>query len=445
MSSFERGAADQLGPIDQAWVRDRRSDGAFDRLAEVAVDVLRVPVALVSIASGYEQLCKGSSGLPEPLASQRLTPLAHSFCRLVVRDAAPLLIDDARHDMRAPGDLGTGDAEIAAYAGVPLRGTEGDVIGTLCAIDHRPRAWPTSAIKRLAALGRLAEEILRAQALALEAETANRRAREAQTARHRSETAAHQEAAREAAAVEQLSRRLQRALVPARLDQRLSGRVAVTYQPGTRRLLLGGDFAHVRALEGGGIAFVLGDVCGHGPEAAALAVALRGAWLTLQHDEALTIEQIAQRLDELVRETGEEAIFVTALLACLLPDPRLVVLSAGHPAPLWIPESGDALILDLSPGLPLGLADQTRPWIKQEIELEGDGTLFAYTDGLVEGRARPGSSERWGEARLLQEIATLNAAERALGALGPRLTEAAIAANQNLLEDDVATLHLRSV
>lgn len=129
------------------------ADPRMQAIAERVRRRVGVPVALVSLVQPEQQVFPGMVGLPEPWATLRSTPLTHSFCQYVVASAEPLVVPDARvhpllSDNRAVHELG-----VVAYAGMPLV-AEGNVLGSLCAIDTRPRDWTDS---ELAALRDLAE------------------------------------------------------------------------------------------------------------------------------------------------------------------------------------------------------------------------------------------------------------------------------------------------
>ncbi|SOD72266.1 GAF domain-containing protein [Jatrophihabitans sp. GAS493] len=126
-----------------------QADEAFDRFAELVRTVLGVPVALVSLVDQNRQVFPGASGLPEPWASERTTPLSHSFCQHVVISASPLVVADARLDDRVRDNLAITDLGVIAYAGIPLVDDTGAVTGSLCAIDTEPRAWSTSELRLL--------------------------------------------------------------------------------------------------------------------------------------------------------------------------------------------------------------------------------------------------------------------------------------------------------
>ena len=129
-------------------------DASFDRYARMVRRALDVPVALVSLVEDARQVFVGADGLPEPHATVRHTPLSHSFCQYVVQDARPLVITDARLDVRLQDNPAIPDLDVVAYAGVPLRDAAGKAIGSLSAIDPEPRAWTD---EELSALEDLAE------------------------------------------------------------------------------------------------------------------------------------------------------------------------------------------------------------------------------------------------------------------------------------------------
>ncbi len=124
-------------------------DPTFDRYARIVQSALRVPVALVSIVESERQVFPGAVGLPSPWQDDRCTPLTHSFCQYVVKDGAPLVIDDARLDERLRDNLAIVDLNVIAYAGFPITDSRGVVIGSLCAIDGVPREWSEAEVALL--------------------------------------------------------------------------------------------------------------------------------------------------------------------------------------------------------------------------------------------------------------------------------------------------------
>ena len=122
---------------------------SFDRLARLASSVLHAPVALVSLVDEDRQFFKSCLGLPEPWASERGSPLTHSFCQHAVASREPLLVSDAREHEVLRENLAIRDMGVVAYAGIPLIDGDGHALGTLCVIDSQPRHWTTHQIQLL--------------------------------------------------------------------------------------------------------------------------------------------------------------------------------------------------------------------------------------------------------------------------------------------------------
>lgn len=114
---------------------DSPSEERFDRLAKLAQQVLRVPIALISLVDADRQWFKSCQGL-----EVRETGRDVSFCAHAILDGGIFEIPDAHLDERfADNPLVTGAPHIRFYAGAPLSTQEGYRIGTLCVIDNEPR------------------------------------------------------------------------------------------------------------------------------------------------------------------------------------------------------------------------------------------------------------------------------------------------------------------
>ncbi|HEX5505686.1 MAG TPA: EAL domain-containing protein [Thermomicrobiales bacterium] len=171
----------RLAALRELAVLDTPAEEAFDRLTRLAARLLQTPVAALVLVDAERQFFKSQVGLPEPLASRRELPLAHSFCRHVVVGGAPLAIDDAATHPLVRDDPELRARGAAAYAGVPLVAAGGQVLGALCAVDCRARAWTAEQLATLADLAAAAttEFDLRATARAAARQTAALRASEA--------------------------------------------------------------------------------------------------------------------------------------------------------------------------------------------------------------------------------------------------------------------------
>ena len=114
---------------------------AFDRFTRLAATIVEAPIALFTVIVGDEQQFRSQFGLEEPLATERRTPLSHSFCQYVVLAGAPLEVSDAREHPVVRGNPAIEEMQVIAYLGVPLITRRGETLGSLCAIDHQPRDW----------------------------------------------------------------------------------------------------------------------------------------------------------------------------------------------------------------------------------------------------------------------------------------------------------------
>ncbi|MBV9025884.1 MAG: fused response regulator/phosphatase [Streptomycetaceae bacterium] len=237
--------------------------------------------------------------------------------------------------------------------------------------------------------------------------------------------------------------RLERGLLPTPLlDGAEKLRFAARYQPGRSRALLGGDFYDVIRTPNGTVHAMIGDVCGHGPDEAALGVELRIAWRA-QILAGLCGESILQTLQQVLEyERPDDEIFATLCTVDIAPDGRRASVSlAGHPSPLLARRGCPAELLPYEHGGPaLGLLPQVE-WERVDVELGDAWSLMLYTDGLIEGRVGMGT------ARLGQE-GMIGLIDRGLreGLSGEELLDAAVteamALNGGELTDDVAVVLL---
>jgi GAF domain-containing protein len=114
---------------------------AYDRFTRLAARIVDAPIALFTVITEDEQRFRSQYGLWEPLATERRTPLSHSFCQYVVLSSAPLEVSDAREHPVVRGNPAIEEMRVIAYLGMPLITRKGETLGSLCAIDHVPREW----------------------------------------------------------------------------------------------------------------------------------------------------------------------------------------------------------------------------------------------------------------------------------------------------------------
>lgn len=114
---------------------DTPPEEVFDRITRLVARVLDVPIALVSLVDTDRQWFKSRVGL-----DAIETPRELAFCAHAIVQTSPMIVPDATLDERfADNALVTSNPNIRFYAGVPLRSVSGLSIGTLCAIDSKPR------------------------------------------------------------------------------------------------------------------------------------------------------------------------------------------------------------------------------------------------------------------------------------------------------------------
>lgn len=234
------------------------------------------------------------------------------------------------------------------------------------------------------------------------------------------------------------SARLERGLLPQPLMQTTKVEVFTFYQSGRSLGLLGGDFFDVVQVGTDRLHVIVGDVCGHSVDEAALGVELRVAWRALvlagvPDDKILgALEQV------LVSERRAREVFATVASVVIdLDTNRGTFRLAGHPPPVLLGGGGVAPVAARS-GIVLGV--RPRPTPATDVEFTGDDwSLLMYTDGLIEGRAGV-DHERLDVPGLCRLLAGPVARDVPLPALPAWLAAQAEQANGGPLADDVAML-----
>ncbi|MFE1863050.1 SpoIIE family protein phosphatase [Streptomyces anandii] len=186
---------------------------------------------------------------------------------------------------------------------------------------------------------------------------------------------------------------LQSSLLPRSVPDQSAVEVALRYLPASAAPGLGGDWFDVIPLSGTRVALVVGDVVGRGIHAAATMGRLRTAVHTLASLD-LEPDEVLSRLDDLVnllaaeqeaageRPVGEQVVGATCLYAVYDPVSGCCSLArAGHPPPVVTAPDGQATLLDLPAGPPLGLGGL--PFEAREIEMAEGSLLCLYTNGVI--------------------------------------------------------------
>ncbi|MEV6300343.1 PP2C family protein-serine/threonine phosphatase [Actinoplanes sp. NPDC051861] len=196
---------------------------------------------------------------------------------------------------------------------------------------------------------------------------------------------------------------LQADLLPPELPSLDGFELTGSYQAAGEALRIGGDFYDVFGPTGDSTDTViaLGDVCGHGPEAAVLTGKVRQTLRALRLVQARP-EAMLKVLNEALLQSGRRHRFVTMVVGSISRAEhgrvRLDLASGGHPAPLVLRNDGVVEEVPTS-GTLIGVMARTvvHP---AAVELAPGELCLLYSDGLTEARGGPSGGEQYGETRL---------------------------------------------
>jgi serine phosphatase RsbU (regulator of sigma subunit) len=359
----------RLAAVQRSQLLDTPPDEPFDRLATLARDLLECKVALVTVVDSRRSYWKARIGVDQ-LPGERPEHLVHvSFSQYVLDERGPVLVEDTRHDARTRANPSVEQMGIGAWAGYPVLSPDGQVLGSLSVMDDKPRPWSDRDRDVLATLARSASNEVGLRMAMADAQRA------AERARRLADRSAHMALVLQRSMLTQPS-------VPDYVD------VAVRYQPAAELTQVGGDWYDAFTEPDGSTVVVIGDVCGHDIEAAALMGQLRSLVRGCCYDRADSPAQVLQHVDRAIRGL-EIDVIATALVARIDPAPNeegtrtLRWSSAGHPPALVLSPDGTTTLLDATPELLLGI-DPDVDRFDHEVRLAPGDTVLLYTDGLVE-------------------------------------------------------------
>ena len=231
----------------------------------------------------------------------------------------------------------------------------------------------------------------------------------------------------------EVGRIVQEGLLPDIPRTTLDLEVAHIYTSAHERARLGGDFLDFFVLDETRSAFIIGDLSGHGVEAAADSVMLRSLFRGfMRENPAPTIAM--ERMNRAVIADLRMDQFATALAVVYEAPGRLSLVSAGHPYPVLVCRGLPMLDPD---GMALAV-DRNATYSATEVELDPGAVFVAYTDGLTEAGER---STRFGEEGLVRELSSLSDAPAR--AIAEHLVDAALRFAGGRFSDDVAVLVLK--
>ncbi|MFE0777236.1 SpoIIE family protein phosphatase [Streptomyces sp. NPDC058861] len=275
-------------------------------------------------------------------------------------------------------------------------------------------------------LGRPSEDHFRQEILELAEDLSRRAALALDNARLYSERVA-------------ISQSLQRSLLPPGLPEIPGVEVDVIYRAAGEGNEVGGDFYDLFPISDGAYGFAIGDVCGTGPEAAAVTGLARHA-LRLLAREGLGGPAVLERLNAAILDEGARSRFLTLLYGEMRPQEDgsaiLKVVCAGHPLPLRL--SPDGTVRPAAEPQPLlGVMDDLELY-EETVTLDPGDVLLCVTDGVTERREGSRMLGDDGLADVLKTCTGLTA-----GAVAARVLRAVERFAQAPASDDMAILAMR--
>ena len=199
-----------------------------------------------------------------------------------------------------------------------------------------------------------------------------------------------------------VARALQSSLLPPSLPDIPGARVTARYRAAGEGNEVGGDFYHVFQVDERSWWFVIGDVSGKGPEAAAIAGLARHTLRALGFHER-SPSKLLTNLHETLLAGEAHGEFCTVCCALLQPHPggaALTIACGGHPPPIIRRNDGTVEVSTCAGpllGMPVDLA-----FVEQSVELGPGDIVVLYTDGVTEAHHR--NQQLFGEERLVEVI-----------------------------------------
>ncbi|WP_030778498.1 SpoIIE family protein phosphatase [Streptomyces sp. NRRL S-920] len=236
-----------------------------------------------------------------------------------------------------------------------------------------------------------------------------------------------------------ISQSLQRSLLPPGLPQIPGVEVDVIYRAAGEGNEVGGDFYDLFPIRDGAYGFAIGDVCGTGPEAAAVTGLARHA-LRLLAREGFGGPAVLERLNAAILDEGSRSRFLTLLYGELWPQEDgsavLKIVCAGHPLPLRLRQDGTVEPY-AEPQPLLGVMDDLELY-EQTVTLDPGDVLLCVTDGVTERREGTRMLGDDGLADVLTTCTGLTA-----GAVAARIMRAVERFASDAPSDDMAILAMR--
>lgn len=333
------------------------------------------------------------------------------------RTGEPVFVaDKVERDERYPG-LGARSSVASSFTVLPLV-VEGAVTGVL-ALGFEDEEFSDDTRRFLSSVADLCAQALDRARL------------------YDNERRARSQAESDRAQIQQLAQALQTSLLPPELPDIAGADLAARYHPALSGVEVGGDFYDVFDT-GGDWALVIGDVCGKGPDAAAITAIARYTLRSVAMDMRQPADVLRKLNDALIHQQLEER-FCTVAYGRAVPTARgmrITVCRGGHPSPMVVRAGGEVAPIGAAGGL-IGALPDIRLW-EETVQLEAGDAIVFYTDGVTEARV---GRDLFGEDRVAATLASC--AGRPAVEMAEALERAVIEYGGREPTDDIAILVLR--
>ncbi|WP_405779245.1 PP2C family protein-serine/threonine phosphatase [Streptomyces sp. NBC_00859] len=370
----------RLAAVKATGLLDTGPEREFDDLAGVAASLTGCSRAFITLVDERRSFWKACVGVDAVGVEARQNPVRESFCYYLVGLAGePFVVGDAAADPRTREHPSVVPLKIGAWAGYPLIGPGGEVLGSMCVIDENPHDWQPAELATLATMARAVANEINLRTSLSSAEDALVVAQDAlETTRD-------------------LARSLQNSLLPPSLRPVPGLEAAASYLPAAGGTTVVGDFYDLFHAKGPWWCTVMGDVCGKGTEAAKV-TALARYTLRAEATQHLSPAMVFTQLNSaLLEQRVGGGRFLTAVYATFRPTPAGLagrLCTAGHPPALIRRASGRVQEVGARGSL-LGVFPEVK-LTDVRFRLGPGDTLLLYTDGATEARParRAGSPQR---------------------------------------------------
>jgi hypothetical protein len=157
LEPFRRTGEQRTQRLTVLGLNDAEAEDTFDRVAALAASLTQAPLAMVNFINDERQMFRGmyvpsaspedgadveGGGIPFDLSNLgREAPGDYGFCPHVVAERSQLALDDVFAYPRFKGNPLVNDLGVRSYLGTPLLDNTGQVLGTVCVADFKPRVW----------------------------------------------------------------------------------------------------------------------------------------------------------------------------------------------------------------------------------------------------------------------------------------------------------------